>query len=43
MPDSWVWATLGEISNYGDCNNVSVIDIASDEWILELEDLEKDS
>ena len=42
-PDSWVWATLGEISNYGDCNNVSVIDIASDEWILELEDLEKDT
>ena len=43
VPDSWVWATLGEISNYGDCNNVSVIDIASDEWILELEDLEKDT
>ena len=43
VPDSWVWATLGEISNYGDCNNVSAIDIASDEWILELEDLEKDT
>ena len=43
VPDSWVWATLREISNYGDCNNVSAIDIASDEWILELEDLEKDT
>ena len=43
VPDSWVWTTLGEISNYGDCNNVSVIDIAADEWILELEDLEKDT
>ena len=43
VPESWVWTTLGEISNYGDCNNVSVIDIAADEWILELEDLEKDT
>ena len=43
VPESWVWATLGEISNYGDSNNVSVTDIADDEWILELEDLEKDT
>ena len=43
VPSSWVWTTLGEISNYGDCNNVSVRDIADDEWILELEDLEKDT
>ena len=43
VPDSWVWTTLGEISNYGDSNNVSVTDIADDEWILELEDLEKDT
>ena len=43
VPESWGWTTLGEISNYGDCNNVSVIDIAADEWILELEDLEKDT
>ena len=31
------------ISNYGDCYNVSVTDIADNEWILELEDLEKDT
>ena len=43
IPDNWVWTTLEEISNYGDCYNVSVTDIADDEWILELEDLEKDS
>ncbi len=43
VPSSWVWTTLGEISNYGDSNNVSVTDIADDEWILELEDLEKDT
>ena len=43
ISDSWVWTTLGEISNYGDSNNVSVTDIADNEWILELEDLEKDT
>ena len=43
IPNSWAWTTLGEISNYGDSNNVSVTDIADDEWILELEDLEKDT
>jgi type I restriction enzyme S subunit len=43
IPNNWVWTTLGEISNYGDSNNVSVTDIADDEWILELEDLEKDT
>ena len=43
IPDNWVWTTLEEISNYGDCYNVSVTDIADDEWILELEDLEKDT
>ena len=29
---------MGEISNYGECNNVS-----DDDWVLELEDLEKDT
>ena len=38
-----MWTTLEEISNYGDCYNVSVTDIADNEWILELEDLEKDT
>ena len=43
IPSSWMWSTLGEISNYGECNNVPVIDITADDWILELEDLEKDT
>jgi type I restriction enzyme S subunit len=38
-----VWTTLGEISNYGECNNVSVDSITDDDWVLELEDLEKDT
>lgn len=38
-----MWTTLGEISNYGECNNVSVDSITDDGWVLELEDLEKDT
>ena len=43
IPENWIWATLGEISNYGCCNNVAVDEIPNDAWILEMEDLEKDS
>lgn len=43
VPSLWVWTTLGEISNYGECNNVSVDSITDDDWVLELEDLEKDT
>jgi len=43
VPESWEWTTLGEITNYGHCENVDVNDIPSKGWILELEDLEKDS
>ena len=38
-----MWTTLEEISNYGECNNVSVDSITDDDWVLELEDLEKDT
>jgi len=34
---------LGEISNYGDSINVQVDRIKDNDWILELEDIEKDS
>ncbi len=43
LPNGWVWTTLGEISNYGNCENVNIEDIPEDAWILELEDLEKDT
>ena len=43
VPASWVWTTLGEISDYGDCKTISVVNITDNEWILELEDLEKDT
>ena len=43
VPSSWVWTTLGEITNYGDSVNVQVDDIDNTDWVLELEDIEKDS
>ncbi|HJH60907.1 MAG TPA: restriction endonuclease subunit S [Bacteroidetes bacterium] len=43
VPDNWAWTTLGSISNYGTSINVQVGDIDSNEWILELEDIEKDT
>ena len=38
-----MWTTLGEITNYGDSANVQVDDIDNTDWVLELEDIEKDS
>ena len=43
VPKGWVWTTLGSISNYGTSINVQVGDIDSNEWILELEEIEKDT
>lgn len=43
IPNNWVWTTLREISNYGTCINVAVEDIPAESWVLELEDLEKDT
>ena len=43
VPSSWVWTTLGEISNYGSTINIQVEDIGKNEWILELEDIEKET
>lgn len=35
--------TLGEVSNYGQCSSVLVDEIDDEAWVLELEDIEKDS
>ena len=43
IPKGWVWTTLGEISNYGESTNVPVDKISRESWVLELEDIEKDS
>lgn len=43
LPDNWVLTTIGSVCNYGDSDNVSVDGIDSSDWVLELEDIEKDS
>lgn len=43
MPEGWEWTSLGDISNYGECTNVAVSDIRPNDWVLELEDIEKDT
>ncbi len=39
----WEEKKLGDICNYGKCITVNVEDIAPDSWVLELEDIEKDT
>ena len=43
LPSNWVWVKLGDITNYGKCSTCSVDDIGNDSWILELEDIEKNT
>lgn len=43
IPDSWEWARLGSISNYGSCINIESNNIKEESWVLDLEDIEKDT
>ena len=43
IPDSWSVCCLGELCDYGNCTNVDTVDIADSSWMLDLEDIEKDS
>ena len=43
IPDSWRWCRLGELIDFSKNKSVSASDIAPDAWILDLEDIEKDS
>lgn len=43
LPKGWCWTTLGEISNYCTTINIQVENIEKNEWILELEDVEKET
>ena len=43
IPETWVWSNLKELCNYGVCDNISPETINSDAWILDLEDIEKDT
>jgi type I restriction enzyme S subunit len=43
VPDSWAWARLGMLCNYGECENAESRNIANDAWLLDLKDIEKGS
>ena len=43
LPKGWLLCTLGEVSNYGRCVSASMGEIDNNAWVLELEDIEKDS
>jgi type I restriction enzyme S subunit len=43
LPSSWLRTQLGRVVNYGRTTKVEPSDIPGDAWVLELEDIEKDS
>jgi type I restriction enzyme S subunit len=43
LPSSWQWARLGEITNYGMSNKAEPKDAGENTWVLELEDVEKET
>ena len=43
LPKSWEWVRLGEIANYNGRTNISPEQIEPNAWLLDLEDIEKDT
>lgn len=43
LPEGWKWCRLGELCNYGTAQNIQPDEILADDWVLELEDVEKDT
>ena len=43
LPDNWVLTDIQSVCEYGNCETVSVENINNEDWVLELEDLEKES
>ncbi len=43
LPDGWCLAHIEDVAEYGDTSNVDVASIAPFNWVLELEDIEKDT
>lgn len=43
LPSSWLALKLGDVVNYGATIKTEPADIAADTWVLELEDVEKDT
>jgi len=43
IPENWKWVRLGDLCNYGKCNSTPAKNIPKNAWLLDLEDIEKDS
>ena len=43
LPQGWEWSTLGQIADYGKTVKVEPSEIKPEDWVLELEDIEKDT
>lgn len=43
LPTTWALTNLGSVVNYGSTNKAEPHEIADGDWVLELEDIEKDS
>ena len=43
IPTTWQWCKLGSICDYGKCISVNANNLKAEDWILDLEDIEKDT
>ena len=43
LPKGWIECKLGDVVDYGSTTKADPNHIANDTWVLELEDIEKDS
>ncbi len=43
LPQGWEWVRMGEITDYNGRKNISPEEVAPDTWLLDLEDIEKDT
>jgi type I restriction enzyme S subunit len=43
VPDTWKWCRLGQVTSYGSTDKAEYSDVNSETWVLELEDIEKET
>ncbi|WP_206696840.1 restriction endonuclease subunit S [Marinomonas algicola] len=41
--EGWEWCRLGDVTNYGECDKAEANDVTASTWVLELEDVEKET
>jgi type I restriction enzyme S subunit len=43
LPDTWKWCRLGQVTSYGSTDKAEYSDVDAETWVLELEDIEKET